>query len=96
MERRDPQEKRSCGRNTSTRQHGQVRAPLHRAADDQRDARRQDQIGTMGDMPSLVLSTKQKIADMRLVSVTMFSNGQTSTSFWWERARPSSTTTTMP
>jgi NitT/TauT family transport system substrate-binding protein len=33
------------------------------------------QIGTMGDMPSLVLTTKQKIADLRLVSVTMFSNG---------------------
>ena len=27
------------------------------------------QIGTMGDMPSLVLSTKQKIADVRLVGV---------------------------
>lgn len=34
------------------------------------------QIGTMGDMPSLVLTTKQKVADLRLVSVTMFSNGQ--------------------
>ena len=34
------------------------------------------QIGTMGDMPSLVLTTKGKIADLRLVSVTMFSNGQ--------------------
>lgn len=33
------------------------------------------QIGTMGDMPSLVLTTKGKIADLRLVSVTMFSNG---------------------
>lgn len=33
------------------------------------------QIGTMGDMPSLVLTTKQKIADLRLVSVTMFSSG---------------------
>ena len=30
-------------------------------------------IGTMGDMPSLVLTTKGKIADLRLVSVTMFS-----------------------
>lgn len=34
------------------------------------------QIGTMGDMPSLVLTTKQTVADLRLVSVTMFSNGQ--------------------
>jgi len=34
------------------------------------------QIGTMGDMPSMVLTTKRKIADLRLVSVTMFSNGQ--------------------
>lgn len=34
------------------------------------------QIATMGDMPSLVLTTKQKVADLRLVSVTMFSNGQ--------------------
>ena len=34
------------------------------------------QIGTMGDMPSLVLTTKGKIADLRLVAVTMFSNGQ--------------------
>lgn len=33
-------------------------------------------IGTMGDMPSLVLTTKGKIADLRLVSVTMFSNGR--------------------
>ena len=39
------------------------------------------QIGTMGDMPSLVLTTKQKIADVRLVSVTMFSNGQTCNKF---------------
>lgn len=31
------------------------------------------QIGTMGDMPSLVLTTKGKIADLRLVSVTMYS-----------------------
>lgn len=34
------------------------------------------QIGTMGDMPSLVATTKRKIADIRLVSVPMFSNGQ--------------------
>jgi hypothetical protein len=27
-------------------------------------------------MPSLVLTTKGKIADLRLVSVTMFSNGR--------------------
>lgn len=33
------------------------------------------QIGTMGDMPSLVLTTKGKIADLRLVSVTMYSRG---------------------
>lgn len=30
-------------------------------------------IGTMGDMPSLVLTTKGTIADLRLVSVTMYS-----------------------
>jgi NitT/TauT family transport system substrate-binding protein len=34
------------------------------------------QIGTMGDMPSFVATTKRKIADVRLVSVPMFSNGQ--------------------
>lgn len=34
------------------------------------------QIGTMGDMPSLVATTKHAIADIRLVSVPMFSNGQ--------------------
>jgi ABC-type nitrate/sulfonate/bicarbonate transport system substrate-binding protein len=34
------------------------------------------QIGTMGDMPSLVATTKKEIADIRLVSVPMFSNGQ--------------------
>jgi len=34
------------------------------------------QIGTMGDMPSLVATTKRKLADVRLVSVPMFSNGQ--------------------
>ena len=34
------------------------------------------QIGTMGDMPSLVATTKRKIADVRLVSTPMFSNGQ--------------------
>ena len=34
------------------------------------------QIGTMGDMPSLVATTKRKIADIRLVSTPMFSNGQ--------------------
>jgi len=32
-------------------------------------------IGTMGDMPSLVLTTKGKIADLRLVGVTMYSKG---------------------
>lgn len=31
------------------------------------------QIGTMGDMPSLVLTTKGATADLRLVSVTMYS-----------------------
>lgn len=34
------------------------------------------QIGTMGDMPSFVATTKRNIADVRLVSVPMFSNGQ--------------------
>ncbi len=34
------------------------------------------QIGTMGDMPSLVATTKRRIADIRLVSTPMFSNGQ--------------------
>ena len=34
------------------------------------------QIGTMGDMPSLVATTKRKRADVRLVSVPMFSLGQ--------------------
>ena len=34
------------------------------------------QIGTMGDMPSLVATTKRDIADLRLVSVPMYSSGQ--------------------
>lgn len=34
------------------------------------------QIGTMGDMPSLVATTHGDIADIRLVSVPMFSKGQ--------------------
>lgn len=34
------------------------------------------QIGTMGDMPSLVATTHTRIGDIRLVSVPMFSNGQ--------------------
>ena len=34
------------------------------------------QIATMGDMPSLVATTKFKIADIRLVSVPMYSHGQ--------------------
>lgn len=34
------------------------------------------QIGTMGDMPSLVATTKKRQGDIRLVSVPMFSNGQ--------------------
>lgn len=34
------------------------------------------QIGTMGDMPSLVATTKREIADIRLVSAPMFSKGQ--------------------
>ncbi|MEX2408023.1 MAG: ABC transporter substrate-binding protein [Rhodovibrionaceae bacterium] len=33
-------------------------------------------IGTMGDMPSLVATTRREIDDVRLVSVPMFSNGQ--------------------
>lgn len=34
------------------------------------------QIGTMGDMPSLVATTKKSIGDLRLVSVPMYSLGQ--------------------
>lgn len=34
------------------------------------------QIGTMGDMPSLVATTRRDIGDVRLVSVGMFSEGQ--------------------
>lgn len=34
------------------------------------------QIGTMGDMPSLVATTKGAIGDIRLVSVPMYSKGQ--------------------
>ncbi len=34
------------------------------------------QVGTMGDMPSLVATTKKRQGDIRLVSVPMFSNGQ--------------------
>ncbi len=34
------------------------------------------QVGTMGDMPSLVATTKKKQGDIRLVSATMISNGQ--------------------
>ena len=34
------------------------------------------QIGTMGDMPSFVATTKRRIADVRLVSAPMFSRGQ--------------------
>ena len=34
------------------------------------------QIGTMGDMPSLVATTKRSVGDVRLVSVPMFSKGQ--------------------
>lgn len=34
------------------------------------------QIATMGDMPALVATTKKQIADLRLASVPMFSNGQ--------------------
>lgn len=34
------------------------------------------QVGTMGDMPSLVATTKYKTGDIRLVSVPMFSKGQ--------------------
>jgi len=51
------------------------------------------QIGTMGDMPSLVATTKRKLADVRLVSAPMFSNGQncnkvrTATKFWFAPTR---------
>jgi NitT/TauT family transport system substrate-binding protein len=34
------------------------------------------QVGTMGDMPSLVATTKRDIGDLRLVSVPMFSRSQ--------------------
>lgn len=34
------------------------------------------QVGTMGDMPSLVATTKTDIGDLRLVSVPMYSRGQ--------------------
>lgn len=34
------------------------------------------QVGTMGDMPSLVATTKRSIGDIRLVSVPMYSRGQ--------------------
>jgi NitT/TauT family transport system substrate-binding protein len=34
------------------------------------------QVGTMGDMPSLVATTKKKQGDIRLVSAPMISNGQ--------------------
>jgi sulfonate transport system substrate-binding protein len=34
------------------------------------------QVGTMGDMPSFVATTKKKQGDIRLVSVPMISNGQ--------------------
>ncbi|MFN0302468.1 MAG: ABC transporter substrate-binding protein [Burkholderiales bacterium] len=37
------------------------------------------QIGTMGDMPSLVATTKGSIGDIRLVSVPMYSKGQNCT-----------------
>jgi ABC-type nitrate/sulfonate/bicarbonate transport system substrate-binding protein len=37
------------------------------------------QIGTMGDMPSLVATTKGTIGDIRLVSVPMYSKGQNCT-----------------
>jgi NitT/TauT family transport system substrate-binding protein len=37
------------------------------------------QIGTMGDMPSLVATTKGAIGDIRLVSVPMYSKGQNCT-----------------
>ena len=34
------------------------------------------QVGTMGDMPSLVATTKRDVGDLRLVSVPMYSAGQ--------------------
>lgn len=46
------------------------------------------QIGTMGDMPSLVLTTKGKIADLRLVAVTMYSNGMNCEKILVSRSAP--------
>lgn len=46
------------------------------------------QIGTMGDMPSLVGSTKGKVADIRLVSVTMFSKSMNCTKILVSKSAP--------
>ena len=46
------------------------------------------QIGTMGDMPSLVGSTKGKIADLRLVSVPMYSKSMNCTKILVSKSAP--------
>ena len=46
------------------------------------------QIGTMGDMPSLVATTKGSIGDIRLVSVPMYSKGQNCTKILVRRDAP--------
>lgn len=46
------------------------------------------QIGTMGDMPSLVATTKGTIGDIRLVSVPMYSKGQNCTKILVRRDAP--------
>ena len=45
-------------------------------------------IGTMGDMPSLVATTKGSIGDIRLVSVPMYSKGQNCTKILVRRDAP--------
>ena len=45
-------------------------------------------IGTMGDMPSLVLTTKGAIADLRLVSVTMYSKSMNCTKILVGKSAP--------
>jgi len=46
------------------------------------------QIGTMGDMPSLVLTTKGAIADLRLVSVPMYSKSMNCTKVLVSKSAP--------
>ena len=46
------------------------------------------QIGTMGDMPSLVGTTKGKIADLRLVSVPMYSKSMNCTKILVSKSAP--------